>query len=103
MAKAMPGSVKVGPHVYSVSRSPSAALGDALGDCDCTTLRIRVRARLRRSKAQEILLHEIIHAILNGPLLGTEKYDDEVYIEATAGVLLQVLRENPELVIYLTT
>lgn len=98
----MPKTVKVGPHVYSVLRKPASALGENLGHCDSATLQIWIKERLRRSKAQEILLHELLHAIVLQALDTTKKHDDESYVVVTAPLLLQVFHDNPELVEYLT-
>jgi hypothetical protein len=97
----MPKTVKIGAHTYNILRKPASILEDNLGHCDSNALQIWVRARLRKSKAQEILLHEILHAIILQSLMGEEKYDDEEFIVATAPVLLQVLQENPELLTFL--
>lgn len=99
----MPKTVKVGPHVYSVLRKPASALGEEnLGHCDSSALQIWIKERLRRSKAQEILLHELLHAIVLQALDTTKKHDDESYVVVTAPILLQVFHDNPELVEYLT-
>jgi hypothetical protein len=99
----MPSSIKVGPHTYSILRKPSQAMGDSLGNCDFTILEIWVKARLRRTKSQEILLHELLHACTHPSFNGDEKMDDESFVNAVAPVLLQVLQDNPELVSYLVS
>lgn len=98
----MPTSVKVGAHVYNVFRKSAVELGeDNLGHCDSAALQIWVKKRLRISKAQEILLHEILHAITLQALGCERPYTDEEFITVIAPILLQVLRENPELLEYL--
>lgn len=97
----MPTTIKVGPHVYTVLRKPASA-DWANGCCDFNTLQIVVRKRLRKSKAQEILLHECLHACTHPTLNGNKKYTDEDFVEGVAPVLLQVLQDNPELLEYLT-
>ncbi len=77
-------------------------MGDNLGDCDCNGLQITVKQRLKKSKAQEILLHEIQHAIILQSLMGDKLYEDEDFICAISPVLLQVIKENPDLIDYLT-
>ena len=99
----MPSSVKVGPHTYSVLRKPAKAMGGCLGYCDFTPLEIWIKARLRRPKAKEILVHELLHACTYPSFNGDDKLDDETFVNAVAPVLLQVLLDNPELVGYLTT
>ena len=100
-AAPMPKTVKVGAHVYSVL-SRTAAQIQGVGECDNTTLQIKIKQRLKRSKAKEILLHEILHAVTLQCLDGGKKLDDEDFITATSPVLLQVLQDNPELLEYLT-
>ena len=95
----MPKTVRVGPHTYSVVRK--AASGE-LGSCDCNLLQICVRAKLRKSKARETLVHELLHACTHPSFLGNEKLTDEDFVTAVAPVLLQVLQDNPKLLEYLT-
>ena|ERR1700677_2215579 len=98
----MPAAVKVGPHVYKVLRKSKSQMPDDLGSCDCSLLQIWVRQRLRKSKAQEIFLHEALHACLHSVANGGSKNEEEDFVEALSPVLLQVLQDNPELVEYLT-
>lgn len=103
MSSPMPKMVRVGPHVYSVLRKPGSVMGETLGHCDSSALQIWIKERLRKSKAQEILLHELLHAIILQALDTTKKHDDEAYVVVTAPLLLQVFHDNPELVAYLMT
>lgn len=96
----MPKTVKVGPHVYSVVRKAGM---DCNGYCDFGALVIAVRPRLRRSKAQEILLHEVMHACTHPSLNGTKRYQDEDFVDGVTPTLLAVMQDNPELISYLTT
>lgn len=95
----MPSTVKVGPHVYSVVRKSGV---DFNGFCEFNTLQICVKNRLRKSKAQEILLHEVLHACTHPSLNGDKPYKDEEFVDGVAPTLLQVLQDNPELLAYLT-
>ena len=97
----MPKTVRVGPHVYSVLRQRASQMGDLLGECDTNLLQIRVRQRLPRSKAQETLTHELLHACTHPSLNGNEHLSDEQFVEGVAPVLLQVIRDNPDLLDYL--
>lgn len=97
----MPKTVKVGPHVYTIIRKPSATMGDNHGLCRANELQIEIRKNLRRSKAKEILLHEILHACTYPVLIQGNKHDDEEFITSVAPVLLQVLQDNPDLIEYL--
>jgi hypothetical protein len=95
----MPTTVKVGPHVYSVIRKSGINYN---GICEFDTLQICVKKRLRKSKAQEILLHEILHACTHPSLNGDKPYKDEEFVDGVTPTLLQVLQENPKLLEYLT-
>ena len=98
----MPKTIKVGAHTYSVLRKTKAQMNTNLGECDCNLLQITVQQRLKKSKAKEILVHELLHACTHPSFLGNEKFTDEDFVTAVAPVLLQVIQENPELVAYLT-
>jgi hypothetical protein len=75
---------------------------NSLGYCDSNALQILIRQRLRKSKSQELLVHEILHAIILQSLTWEKKHEDEDFILATAPHLLQVMQDNPELLAYLT-
>lgn len=94
----MPKTIKVGPHVYTVLRKP---IPGGLGNCEFDSLQIWIKPRLRRSKAREILLHEVLHATTHPSMNGNKKYTDEEIVNAVAPVLLEVLRDNPGLLEYL--
>jgi hypothetical protein len=97
---AMPVTVKVGPHIYRVTRKSGI---DYNGLCEFNTLTITIHKGLRRSKAKEILLHEVLHACTHPGLNGAKKYQDEDFVDGMAPTLLQVMQDNPELLRYLTT
>lgn len=98
----MPKTIKVGAHTYAVLRKPASQMGDDLGGCECNLLQITVKQRLKKSKAKEILVHELLHACTHPSFLGNEKMTDEDFVTAVAPVLLQVIQENPDLLAYLT-
>ena len=97
----MPSSVKVGPHVYSLLRKPASAMPNTLGVCDDSLLQICIRQKMRRSKAKEVLLHEVLHACSHLTLSSFGKRAEEDFVEAITPTLLQVLQDNPELLEYL--
>jgi hypothetical protein len=66
-----------------------------------TAIWMAVQPRLRRSKAQEVLLHEIMHALTHPTLCGGDKFTDEEFVTGVTPILLQVLQENPGLLSYL--
>ena len=99
-AAPMPKSIKVGAHVYTILRKPKSQFEDE-GLCVSDKLEITIRQRLKRSKAQETLLHEIIHAC-GYPSFWDKWPGEEKFVIAIAPVLLQVIQDNPGLLEYLT-
>ena len=102
----MPKTVKVGPHTYAIVRPSKKDAPDIVGDSDFDLMRIRVRHGVRKSKAQETLLHELLHATtypsFTGAYENEDKFTPEQIISAVAPVLLGVLQDNPKLLEYLT-
>ena len=98
----MPDSIKVGPHTYSVLRKSTLEMPKDWGSCDPGRLQIWVRNRLKKSKAQDILLHEIFHAALHSVANGSSKNEEEAFVEALSPAFLHVLQNNPKFVEYLT-
>ena len=105
----MPEQIKVGPHTYRVAQFPAAQMISAdgeklLGECKQDELLIKILKRMRRTKTQEVLWHEVKHSAHY--LAGhneEENFDGEQWIEITAQNELQIMRDNPELVAYLTS
>lgn len=91
----IPVSIRVGAHDYSVEMTAGRVL-DANGDCDFDKLRIRLAKRMRRSKLREIIVHEILHACAYPTDL-----DEEPFVTVIAPVLVQVIRDNPQLIDFL--
>lgn len=105
-AAPIPKTVRVGPHAYSVLLTAAAQMPKTQGRPDCGTcrfdsLQILVKKRQRRTKQQETLLHEVLHSCTYPNLIG-KKVTDEDFVETTAPLLLQVLKDNPKLLAYLT-
>jgi hypothetical protein len=96
----IPKTVKVGPHVYSILRKSKAEMKDH-GLCDWDQVQIKIQERLRKSKAQEVLLHEVLHACCYPNMADVQNKTDEEFVDTVSPLLLQVLRDNPELVEYL--
>jgi hypothetical protein len=72
------------------------------GLCDFDQVQILIQARLRKTKAREVLLHEVLHACTYPTMASVQNKTDEDFVDVTAPALLQVLQDNPELVDYLT-
>ena len=97
----MPTSIKVGPHTYPILRKPKSEMKD-LGLCSWDKVQIWIQARLRKSKAQEVLLHEVIHACTYPSMASVQNKTDEDFVDVASPLLLQVLQDNPGFVEYLT-
>ena len=94
----MPESIKVGPHVYEVVRKTPN--GDH-GLCNPAALQIGVKRGLKRSLAQDALLHETLHACVPTSL-SEKNHSEEDFVTGITASLLGVLQDNPELLEYLT-
>ncbi len=64
--------------------------------------RIYVEPRQDYDYAKMALLHEVLHCCLHASGADTDKTIEEHYISVMSPVLLQVLRDNPHLVAFLT-
>lgn len=68
-------------------------------------LEIDIDASLPHDQLEETLLHEIMHGCEfignGGTVVEEERLTDDQFIEQTAPMLLQVFRDNPELVAWL--
>ena len=94
----MPGAVKIGPHTYTIIRAYRKGEN---GYCDMDSLKLAVQPRLRKTKAQEVLLHEIMHALTHPTLCSARKFTDEDFVTGVTPLLLQTLKDNPDLIEYL--
>jgi hypothetical protein len=99
----LPKKIKIGPYTFPVVRVNKSELpDDELAHIDVNSIRIPIAKRIPREKVREIILHETLHGIhyLSGRYDDTPR-SDEQWIDATVPMLLQVLRDNPELIAYL--
>lgn len=107
---APPTTVTVGPHEYRVGRDDHSTQVCSAGDSTCVghtshaDLAIDLRTGLAPSFERETLLHETIHAAWY--VAGLQASDvaphEEHVVSTLAPALLQVLRDNPGLLAYLT-
>lgn len=97
-----PKHVVVGPHRYKVVMVPDGVLvdGGAAGQCSRSVLVIAVDQGQKRSLIAETLLHELTHALLAATDLSDE--EEERVARVLGPGLLMLLRDNPDLVAYLT-
>lgn len=98
----MPKTVKASPHTYTVVR-PWKVMCDGVevdGLCEATELKLSIRRGLKRNWAQEKLTHELAHVALDGIEGVTDEIEEKV-VTYMAPRLLQIIKDNPELVRYL--
>jgi hypothetical protein len=102
----LPRRVKVGPHVYRILRKPARVMqadGEGVnGWCHFDKAEIWLFQGLNRTKSQEFLIHELTHAAGHSAFLERKLMTEETFVRHIAPAFLEVLRENPRLVAYLT-
>jgi hypothetical protein len=104
-----PRHVKVGPHKFRLWWNNEAATGaDVAGAMMEQALVILIDPKLQRSQQRATLLHECLHAVWSQTWMD-KKYPDEDpggpgerIIHCLTEPLLNLLRENPELLEFLT-
>lgn len=102
-----PSVVKVGPYHWTLTYAKLEP--GTFGEDWPMLLEIRLNPKLPPDQLKETLLHELFHAsifigsggVMPGSLEAMDPKIDDVFIEQTAPTLLQVLRDNPELVKWL--
>lgn len=98
-----PSRIKVGyASVKIVEDNARLTEAEAGGMFSPNLATIYVESREKTDYAKLALLHEILHACLHSSSVETDKTIEEHYVSAMSPVLLQTLRENPELVAFLT-
>jgi hypothetical protein len=103
-----PEAIALGPHRYRVDASEQAIsdLQDehATGNSVPDRLLIRLDGRRPHSVVAETLLHECLHCAWSLTALGPHEVNEhqEVVVTALAPWLLEALRQNPDLVAFLT-
>lgn len=108
---APPSPIKVGPYEYTIHFRPERAM-DLFGYLAITFTTkqvILVSAGMAGGHLRETVLHEIMHTCQNiKDRMGVDGLDSDgtmtadEFIERTAPELLEVLKDNPELVKWLT-
>lgn len=107
---ARPDTIDVNPYTYRVKEDLEACIAaDAQGVCLDDQGVIIVNPALKAIAARDTLLHEVLHAVWMRAGLQTD-FDHvekdspgERIINVVATGLLQVLRDNPQFVEYLTS
>lgn len=99
----IPSHVLVGPYLYKVTVEERQSSGDDLfGECDVHTQTVYLSPGQARDSMADSLLHEVLHAIWAASGLHDGRYNEEQCVRGITTWLLLVLRDNPELVTYLT-
>lgn len=99
-----PRSVRIGPHRWRIKRSAIDADPDLYGRTVERRLTILLAPGSAPSQLRDTLVHELLHAIWSQCALGDLTDDDgqERVVGSLAPWLLGALRDNPELVAFLT-
>ncbi len=89
----VPKSLKIRGHTYRVSQVNARTLEGASADVDSEANRIRLYKRLTASRKIECLLHEVLHALLEGYTL-EEDVEEDVVVTLGEG-LTSFIQDNP--------
>ncbi len=98
----IPGVVRIGGVRYRVVVEEEIESEDGievLGQHDYGRLQLRLSLAADPEVLPFVLLHEVLHACIT--VCGGDSHQEEALVSGLAHVLLQVLRENPDLVRYL--
>lgn len=106
-----PKKIKVGPFVYNLTLDKKsfdnygAKVKDleAVGYTDTFQSNIHISPDINIGMQREVILHEVFHSIYHmmglGGFLPEEK--EELIVNALGVAMLQVIRDNPNLMLYL--
>lgn len=97
----MPSTIRVGPYIHAVDQVDITGSG-ADGLHDLSLQRIVVNPGMPAMYTRGVLLHEVIHACLSVGATFLDHDQQEQVCAQLEATLLGVLRDNPELVKYLT-
>lgn len=87
--------ILIGPVAYNVLFIPEFSESGRCGDIDVMKARIRINADMAQTVQTVTLWHEVLHGILANA--GYKDHNEE-QIDALAYGILQVLRDNPDLI-----
>lgn len=98
----LPAELRIGPHTYRVRLSDKL---EEYGHTDNRQSKIRLAGWQADGQLRDTLLHEALHAIVwcsgGSRLLALSDEDEERMVRLISPWLLQLLRDNPDLVRYL--
>lgn len=104
----LPSKVKINTYNYVIKEedNPRFEDGPAWGYCDYVKQEIVVKKNATKERKRNVVLHEIMHAIFESvhasPSSMRADEVEEYYVVHGAPILVDVLRDNPALVKYLT-
>jgi hypothetical protein len=98
----LPSVVQVGPYTYRVTTEKKEPTEELFGECDVHNQVVYLYPGQARDSMADSLLHEILHACWACTGMHDGKYNEEQVVRGLTTWLLLVLRDNPELVEYLT-
>lgn len=96
----IPGHLRIGPFLYNVELHDGYWNKDderVYGEVDERTCTINLDIDASQEIVKDAIVHEIIHAILM-----MYSRDDEELVRILSPMVLQVIRDNPQLVAFLT-
>lgn len=108
MRKKLPTKVKVGYKTYKIRciSKRTAEREEIFGDTDDVAAIIRIRTDVNEQDVQNVVLHEILHAVSHVFSIypdDDESGEEERAVNAFANGLMTVFRDNPALLDYLKT
>lgn len=97
-----PRSVRILGREFRLRWRLPRSMPDAFGECYREAGRIDLARGQKPLEETDTVLHEVMHAILYAQGRPDGGDTEEQYVRALSSGLVVVLRENPELVAYLT-
>lgn len=105
----LPSKVKINTYTYTLKEENDPRFddgADAWGYCDYDNQEIVIKKNATKERKRNIVLHEIMHAVFESvhasPRSMRADEIEEYYVVHSAPILVDVLRDNPNLVKYLT-
>lgn len=98
-----PKTIRVGPYTFTIKVFPEIIETGAYGDTHVSKTAIRYSPELSPAMERATILHEVLHATAHSVGIDdTVELNQETLIQRIDGALLAVLRDNPDLLTYLT-
>jgi hypothetical protein len=98
----LPKSIRVGPHEYKFGKLSARDAEDNYGqhDPDNQVIELLSDGYASGSRAVEIIIHELLHAIFDVGKIDP-KGEEEPIVYMMGILLTQVIRDNPELMVWI--